>query len=74
MASTLEPPPHKIEELRGWKNWFYNLYIRSEDHETRIAAVEGGISGTLTFGGGSTGEIATLTVVNGVITGKTLVP
>ncbi len=33
-----------------------------------------GLSETLTFGGGSSGDVATLTVVNGVITGKTLVP
>jgi len=33
-----------------------------------------GISETLTFGGGSTGEVATITYTNGIITARTLVP
>jgi len=28
----------------------------------------------LTFGGGSTGDVATLTITNGLVTEKTLVP
>lgn len=32
------------------------------------------LSETLTFGGGGSGDVATLTVTNGIITGKTLVP
>lgn len=33
-----------------------------------------GLSETLSFGGGTTGDVATLTIVNGLITAKTLVP
>ena len=33
-----------------------------------------GLSETVTFGGGSTGDIASLTYTNGIVTGKTLVP
>jgi hypothetical protein len=32
-----------------------------------------GVSGTLTFGGGSSGEVATLTFTHGILTGRTLV-
>jgi len=34
----------------------------------------GGISEVLTFGGGTTGDVATMTVTNGLITSRTLVP
>ena len=33
-----------------------------------------GLSETVTFGGGSSGDVATLTYTNGLVTGKTLVP
>lgn len=33
-----------------------------------------GISETLTFGGGASGEVATITVSGGIITARTLVP
>ena len=33
-----------------------------------------GINETLTFGGGASGEVATITYTNGIVTGRTLVP
>lgn len=38
------------------------------------AAMDTGLSETVTFGGGASGEVATLTFTDGLVTGKTLVP
>ena len=39
-----------------------------------VFALESSINETLTFGGGLSGDVATLTVTNGIITARTLVP
>jgi len=39
-----------------------------------VFALESSINETLNFGGGASGEVATLTVTNGIITARTLVP
>ena len=39
-----------------------------------VFALESAIDETLTFGGGGSGDVATLTVTNGIITARTLVP
>ena len=71
-----------------WNRWYQDQYNKLKNIDTdgdstftniNVTGVyqQGGTSGlseTLTFGGGASGEIATITVSGGIITARTLVP
>lgn len=72
-----------------WIQWFNELYksLRNIDvvngstfasnviiNGTLTLNGQTGITETLTFNGSSSGQVATLTVTNGIITARTLVP
>lgn len=62
--------------------WFWgtNIYdctdasSGSANWVLRVTTLAGGLTEVLTFGGGATGEVATITFANGLATAKSLVP
>lgn len=55
----------------AWIRWFNDVFrsLQGVDVEKNTP-----INETLTFGGGASGEVATITFTNGIITSRTLVP
>ncbi len=87
--SIQSPPIIEPFGTETWNRWFENAYnnlknINTEGDSTFSGNINitgdyqkdgtSGLSETLTFGGGASGEIATITVSGGIITARTLVP
>ena len=55
----------------AWIRWFNDVFrsLQGVDVEKKTPLNE-----TLTFGGGSSGEVASIVVTNGIITSRILVP
>jgi hypothetical protein len=57
-----------------FRNLSGDFLLKIDDSGSIYAIGNQGLNETLTFGGGSTGEVLTVTYTNGIVTGKTLVP
>jgi hypothetical protein len=61
-------------QARGYEYWDSTNSVMKKWDGTNWQQLSGGLSGTYTFGGGSSGDIASMTFVDGVLTAVTTVP